>query len=389
MRSKVLDAERKLDALFPLQSLKTTPPSNLPAAACEWSAAIWAEANKLGPLPLTGQQMDEGLTLARHPVYICGVHRSGTTLLQNLLDGHPNLVVLPSEGTFYTELESKLNTLPGREQISFLASEWIRRLANPVNQSPYWLLGRSTASHSPYVGFARYLITWWEAFDHKKNRLAPHLAVVLAYATCTGKLHAKHWVDKTPNNERFLNRIWKETPEAKVIHMIREPVAALNSRKTMEPSLIVHRGLLDMKMSFRIAVKQPQLNNASYMLLRYENLCDEPEAILEKLGLFINIPITASLNQPTVAGIPVKANSIFANRSPAGKILKPHQHRQLGVLSPAEHLQLAAYLSPLARKLNYPAKPIGFPQRLGILLKHALPRVLRYPQQQFQRYFQK
>ena len=32
-----------------------------------------------------------------NPVFICGAPRSGTTLLSNLLDGHSELLVLPSE----------------------------------------------------------------------------------------------------------------------------------------------------------------------------------------------------------------------------------------------------------------------------------------------------
>lgn len=386
MLQKVLETEHTLDALLPSQLLETSPPADLMAAARQWSATVWHEAAKLGALAITPQQLDQGVELARHPVYVCGVHRSGTTLLQNLLDGHADLVILPSEGTFYTVLESKLQTLPANEQISFLGSEWIRRLANPINQPPYWLLGRSTASHSPYVDFARYLIAWWNVLDHKKNPHAPHLAIVLAYAACTNKLNAKHWVDKTPANERFLERIWSETPKAKIIHMIRDPLSTLNSRKMMEASIPVRDALADMKMSFKVAIKQLRLNDPRYMLIRYEDLCNDPQSVLEKLGLFLNIPITGSLNIPTVAGMPVKANSTFANTSPAGQILKPHQHRQLTVLSAAEHMQLAAYLSSLAQKLNYPVQQIEASRRLGILLKHALLRTLRYPRRQFQRY---
>jgi len=386
MLQKVLEIEYKLDALLLSQLPGTVPSPDLTAAARQWSAAVWREAVKYGPLVLNSQQPRQGIELARHPVCICGVHRSGTTLLQNLLDGHPDLVVLPSEGTFYTVLESKLWALPANEQISFLASEWIRRLANPINQPPYWLLGHSTASHSPYVDFARYFIAWWNVLDHKKNRHAPHLAVVLAYATCTNKLNAKHWVDKTPTNERFLKRIWKEMPDAKIIHIIRDPLDTLNSRKMMEPSIPVWSALADMKVSFKVAAKQSQLNDPRYTLIRYEELCNEPQRILQRLGLFLNIPVTGSLTTPTVAGMPVKANSTFANTSPAGKILEPHQHRQLTVLSAAEHMQLAAYLNAVGQKLNYPVHPIRAPRKLGILLKHVLLRVLRYPRRQFQLY---
>lgn len=193
-------------------------------------------------------------------------------------------------------------------------------------------------------------------------------------------------MDKTPTNERFLKRIWKEMPDAKIIHIIRDPLDTLNSRKMMEPSIPVWSALADMKVSFKVAAKQSQLNDPRYTLIRYEELCNEPQRILQRLGLFLNIPVTGSLTTPTVAGMPVKANSTFANTSPAGKILKPHQHRQLTVLSAAEHMQLAAYLNAVGQKLNYPVHPIRAPRKLGILLKHVLLRVLRYPRRQFQLY---
>lgn len=386
MRSTIINTEKKLDTLLPLRRLETAPPAALIAAAHEWSAAVWAEAEKLSPLILTQQQYGLGIELARNPVYICGVHRSGTTLLRNILDGHPNLTVLPSEGTFYTVLESKLRELPPGEQVSFLGREWIRRLANPINEPPYWLLGRSIGPDSPYVDFARYLMAWWKRFDHKKNRLAPHIAVVLAYATCINQLHAKHWVDKTPANERFLGRIWKETPRAKIIHIIRDPLATLNSRKTMEPSIPVQNALADMKMSFKVAVKQSRLNDPRYLLIRYEDLCNEPKVVLEKLGLFLNIPVSESLNIPTVAGMPANANSIFASTSPAGKILKPYQHQQQNSLSAAEYNQLAAYVSGLAAKLDYPVAQIGLLQKFGILMKATLLSLFGLPRRQFRRF---
>jgi len=386
MLSPITDTEHTLDILLPSRPLEPAVPAPLIAAADNWSAAVWAEAVRLGPLDLTGRQLGQGMELARRPVYICGVHRSGTTLLRNILDGHPNLIVLPSEGTFYTVLESKLRALPPGKQISFLGREWVRRLANPTNQPPYWLLGRSAGPNSPYVNFARYFMAWWRVMDHKKIPQAPHIAVVLAYATCTGTLHAKHWVDKTPANERYLKRIWKEMPDARIIHMIRDPTTILNSRKVMEPSLNVRAVLNDMKMSLNTGVKQSQLNDTRYILVRYEDLCNEPLTMLENLASFLDIPVTASLNVPTVADLPVKANSVFANLSPAGKILKPQQHRQHDALTTAEHTQLAAYVSRPAEKLNYPTVQISSSQRFGILLKHALPRLLPYLRRQFPRY---
>jgi hypothetical protein len=172
------------------------------STAQAWSRAVWEYAEELGALALSTQQEKQGMQLAQNPVFICGAHRSGTTLVRDILDGHPQLVVLPSEGTYLTNLEDKLLSLPQNKQAAFLGMEWLRRLANPINQPPYWLLGRSKGDSSPYVDFARYLMAWWEVVD-RKNKQWPHIAVLLAYASCTNGLAASLLVDKTPPNTMY------------------------------------------------------------------------------------------------------------------------------------------------------------------------------------------
>ncbi|MDB5136896.1 MAG: sulfotransferase [Mucilaginibacter sp.] len=371
MSSKITEAENKLDALLPVGRLEQSPPGELMNAAKAWSQVVWDEAEQSGPMKLSDEEIIQGHMLAQSPVFICGVHRSGTTLVRDLLDGHPELVVLPSEGTFYTNLEFKLNSLPENERSAFLGKEWLRRLVNPINQPPYWLLGRSTNTVSPYVGFAQYIMAWWNIVD-KKNSQWPHTAIVLAYASCSGNLKAKLWIDKTPANERFLDRIWQEMPNAKIIHVIREPNAVISSRKTMEPSISMRVALRDLKMSFRAAVEQSDLNGPKFMLLRYEELCEYPQANIDRMVSFLNINPSITLNQSTVAGMPTKANSSFNREAPSGQILKPDQHSRPEVLIKTEQDLIAAYIGQLAAKLNYPLAKVGSLKKLFLQLRYRL-----------------
>src|ERR1700761_6520220 len=202
---EIIAAERDYHDLLPIKRMPDRPSAALIDAAHRWSAAIWAAARRIGPMPLTTQQISDGLRMAERPVFICGVHRSGTTLVRNLLDGHGSLSVLPSEGTFFTNLEVQIKRLATEdEKMSFLVQEWLRRLANPINQPPHWLLGFSEANYSPYIDFARYMISWWHVVGQYRS-IWPHIAVMLSYASCTNSLGATYWVDKTPVNERYLN----------------------------------------------------------------------------------------------------------------------------------------------------------------------------------------
>lgn len=370
MFSKIINAEQLLNNLLPATRLEGGLPAGLITTARAWSEIVWAAAEQLGPMPLSDEQIDQGVRLAQAPVFICGVHRSGTTLLKDMLDGHPDLVVLPSEGTYYTNLEDKLLALPEHEWAAFLGKEWLRRLANPISQPPYWLLGRSGNKASPYINFARYVMAWWRAIDHIPGTQWPHMAIVLAYASCTDNLTARAWVDKTPTNERFINRIRQEMPGAKIIHVVREPVATLTSRMKMEPSVRLRNALLFLKNSFRIAALQQ--NTPGFLLLRYEDVCNQSQTVTKQLAAFLGIPTSAVLNRPSVAGRPSLANSSFSKPTQAGIILKTTGHTQAGLLTRADRQMIAACTGKLAGKLGYASEKVGLLRRIYLKLRYRM-----------------
>jgi hypothetical protein len=356
--TEIAELEETLTKLFPTRRLEEPPSKELLDSASAWSQAIWKKGESLGALTLTQEKIEVGARLSKHPVFICGVHRSGTTLVRDMLDGHPALTVLPSEGSFLTSLESRMRQLPAKERRAFMGKEWLRRLANPINQPPYWLLGRSSSENSPYVLFVRQFLAWWDVANQGNKTFSPLLAVVLAYASVKGEITADYWVDKTPTNERFLKKIWKEMPEAKIIHVIRDPVAVLTSRKRMEPWLNLRTFLHDLKVSYRVAHEQSGRNDSRYLLIRYEELCDKPETITKLLAEFTKIDATQELLTPTVTGKPSSANSSFNKEPQAGHILTASEHKHNELLSDKEYELLAAYVGDLAGTLGYPMQHV-------------------------------
>src|SRR6476620_2165465 len=191
MQEEILLLEKELDSLLPRERLIATSPSEaLLETAAKWSDSVWKMAKELEELSFTKNQMEQALQFCERAVFICGVHRSGTTLLRDMLDGHPSLSVLPSEGTFITNQEQQIFALPIHQRCGFLCKLWLRRLVNSINQPPYWLLGRSSPQWSPYVYFARAFITWWNFFANdkdNKNDLWPMIVIQLAYAFAQNK----------------------------------------------------------------------------------------------------------------------------------------------------------------------------------------------------------
>jgi hypothetical protein len=216
-------------------------------------------------------------------------------------------------------------------------------------------------------------MAWWMQVK-KNNDQWPHIAVVLAWASCTNKLGARYWVDKTPVNERYLQRIWNSRPQAKIIHVIRDPIATLTSRKKMEPSVSFSHALADLKISFSVAVKQSVLHHSHFMQVHYEELCEDPEMITREMASFLGIPVSAALNQPTVAGIPAQANSSFIKEPEAGKVISTAEHHQADILSKAEKDIIAVYIGRLSAKLKYPLPPVRFLRRAYLRARYRLWR---------------
>jgi len=293
-------------------------------AARQWADAIWKRAETLGPARLDAGLVEHCVACAARPIFICGAHRSGTTLLRDLLDGHPALVVLPSEATFFTSLERKFAGLPAAALAAACGREWLCRIANPNNQPRYWLLGRSDAAGSPYLDFVREFLAWYAASGtrtHGANPSWPLAAFALAYARSGADAPkvagAWRWVEKSPGNERFLARIWRDFEGAQVLHIIRRPadVAASHAglmRGAAPKAARSNAALRKMIVSYLLAARH--LRRAApdrYRIVRYEQLVAAPHEVMADLAVFLGIDPAPILFRPTVTGRPTTINTSF------------------------------------------------------------------------------
>lgn len=364
MPASIVHLEQQLDRCLSRPRVTADDARALPGAAARWAAAVWAAAGGAGPFGLGRDEVARAFDVARRPVFICGAHRSGTTLVRDLLDNHPALAVLPAEGTFFTNLASRLQRQPRVQWLQTLGCEWLCRLANPIHQDPYWLLGPSAADRSPYVEFARALMAWWPLAEQRMSHIAswPLVAVALAYAHCTNGFRAdsllQRWVEKTPTNERFLERLRSEFPDARLIHVVRHPFAVYASHKYEQQQQgrmfrNAKRVLRDLDLSYRVALEQScDRRSDHYLLIRYEDLLDGTPAMVGKLAAFLRIEPLPILMQPTAAGLPVPSNSSFTTEAVAGALNSAH-HRWTTTLTRSDRERLTAVVGESATSLGY------------------------------------
>jgi hypothetical protein len=357
------------------------PAADLTIAADQsaaWSRAVWREALAAGAAPLSQEQIARGLAIAARPIFVCGAHRSGTTLVQALFDDHPSLIVLPFEGTYLTRLEPRSRALTPEDRRTLFACNSLQRLANPVNTSPYWLLGRTSSARSPYVEYARAFLAWWEtAQRHLGAHVGcwPLVAVTLAYGQIRGGFAGRYaWLEKTPTNERFLERLWEDFPDAKIVHVLRDPRAVFASDQAIARSLrarlvAAHQVLRELDDSFRLAAERRGLSDGRYLIVRYEDVLSDSAASSERLTAFVGIDRHPALLQPTVAGLPALPNSSFTPHLEPGRV-HAHIPRRDSSRSWLQHQLVSA-------AVGEPARLFGYELRRPGRLVHGLLNLLR------------
>lgn len=190
------------------------------------------------------------------PIFITGHHRSGKTLVRWLLDSHPEIAV--SQRTqlwpkFYRSfgpltvsenLESCLQALRQRKQVARLNLDWEQ-------------VKRDFASGPPTYG--RLFQVLHEQFARLKG--------------------ANRWGDQSMDLDRYADRILETYPNARIIHMLRDPRDAYagfleKDARRMDGPGTFSAGWSE---SARLARENSHAHPESYLVVKYEDLVADPE----------------------------------------------------------------------------------------------------------------
>jgi sulfotransferase family protein len=197
---------------------------------------------------------------ARPPApFVVGVGRSGTTLLQLMLDAHPELA-MPHETGFVPDLIE---------------------VAERPGAAPEDLLGVIT-SHRRWGDYGL------EESDllRRFQSLAPITAgdaVRAFYRAYADRAAKPRWGDKTPGYTLHIRRIARALPEARFIHLIRD------GRDVALSQLEVHHGADEVSQAASDWVagiekaRKASRRLKGYLEVRYEDLVDDPEPVLRQV----------------------------------------------------------------------------------------------------------
>ena len=252
-------------------------------------------------------------------IFVVGSHKSGTSLLRNLLDGHPALAVIPFEthlaGCFGIPVEYRLKrqTLPPpsgpevRDRLLDNLTDYVTGRAATADADLSALLDGPTLDER----VAR--CGWIPSGSLDAGQV--DLFLRAAFELATGEaVRSRTVVEKSVENIEIVPVLLGLSPIARVIQITRDPHDNLASiRRTIVRRDQHYPPLRPLVSAIATATIAAQRNGRVYpdrvLTIRYEELVQDIGPTMEAVAAFLGIDFEESLLSPTVAGAPWAGNS--------------------------------------------------------------------------------
>ncbi|MGE3986821.1 sulfotransferase family protein [Pseudorhodoplanes sp.] len=244
--------------------------------------------------------------------FICGHRKSGTTLLANLLDGHPQLAVYPVDlvllyayfPDFIRQHDGPAERRTRLERILF--SDLRQRLDSA-------LLNVDAVAGMFFDGLA----------DDDLARLDILIGrLMAAFQSVTGRgiESTRFGIFKETSIEIYAAEMLTWFPDARFIHVVRDPrdnFAALAAgvdgyygRMGEDHNRTLASLLNRVGTGLRMArTNRAQFGDQRYLTLRFEDIATDPETSMRRVADFIGVAFTPSLLKPSLLGQPTGGNA--------------------------------------------------------------------------------
>ena len=258
------------------------------------------------------------------PVFFVGTPKSGTTFLLSLFDSHPSVVSLLETAAYHlplrfvrdrAELIAKLqefySTLMGQHTIH--AAVTLKDVQDRLC---------ALQETAPWFGVSRSVL---ELF----------LSVVTERMEAEAVTRLTHFIEKTPRQYDAVDAIFRDFPDAKIIHVLRDPRDNYLALKRMmdepeyqgigyHPTNFIRDRLLA---SLEAAYRNVDKYQGQYRLVFYEDLIMGGEPVIRMIADWLGIPWHDVLLVPSYNGELWKGNSLATDLKDR---LKPFDRRPIG-----------------------------------------------------------
>jgi len=261
----------------------------------------------------------------QEPIFLMGAHKSGTSLLRSLFDGHSQLFVIPIEAHFFEHLGYWVDYSIRRRFDEELSLESIAQ--NLIK----WIHKSNTTSDS-YADnnmegiwdgdeFEKSLYTNLEKKNIDLSELNGVKEIIQSYVHSMYLSLYGHElpddlrvVEKSVENAEFALELKQAFPKAKFVHIIRNPypnmVSIRKYRGNNQGFPFLKKIVYSLYNSFYYLEKNKRLIGKDYRVIKYEDLVQKPEELIKELVEFTGISDEEILYTPTALGKSWKGNSI-------------------------------------------------------------------------------
>jgi hypothetical protein len=299
------------------------------------------------------------------PIFIVGVHRSGTTLLRYVLNSHPRIYI-PPETDFIPYF---------------------------FNKHPHAKLSQKKVARILDIIFSRYrYVEDWQGarpdsqeFYERMPTKDPSAFLNQLYSDYARQNGALRWGDKTPIYASYVDLIHKIFPEAQFIHIIRDPFDASISllEKYQEDEFHV-----DIYFAARNWVRRIKAIQASrktlpvqcYYEVRYEEFVSDAITETQNLCEFIGEEYFEEMNKQHLLArqeIPTDSHFFSNVRKP---VFTNSVNRGRRDLSLADRRVIQRVAGELMAELGYPLEDLGvmsISEKLRLTVLHLKYEILQ------------
>lgn len=206
------------------------------------------------------------------PIFIIGVPRSGTTLLQMLLNSHRNIAI-------YSEIHFFSQILQIKRFINKLNKDNLDQFIEYVKKTNHYKYLPNIDTLLPHIK---------EKMERTENLSYEHFYLFLMqeFAESENKIR---FGEKTPQNINYIDELINLFPKAKIIHIVRDPRAVVSSLiKVKWSANDVLINTLKWKVQILNFEESEKKWHNNCLLLRYEDLLSQTEKYLRKVCEFID-----------------------------------------------------------------------------------------------------
>jgi len=262
------------------------------------------------------------------PIFVSGLRKSGTSMVKNLLDGHPDLFTYPpNELHFfrYSEHDSVVKDKQGRanspadlcDQLAGI--DFVQRMAE-----------ESSDDYRPQIDIDRFneLVANHQPTEYPEVYKALFESMARAASHFEGNFEDCRPTSKTVLETEFFSELREWFPDLKFVYVLRSPyghfASARNSMRLQsgtgegsemgilsDPYPFVGSELRRMQLSYYFAEKFARLHPEQFYVLIYDEILADPEPTLRDLAAFLGIDYHESLTNPTICGEPWGGNSWY------------------------------------------------------------------------------